>query len=56
MSIIVQLNDRERARAPFSPSSLGEKEPNFNGQIGPNCKIAFCHKDEKFVFPVDKAN
>ena len=43
----------ERELSPFSPSFCGMVGAKILGQIFPNCKTTFCHKNETFIFPVD---
>ena len=48
---IKQMGERELSH--LSPSFCGMVGAKILGQIFPNCKTTFCHKNETFVFPVN---
>ena len=45
-----------RKTALLSPSSVGGQEPNFGERLALICKATSCHKDMRYVFPLDEAN
>ena len=55
VTVTPQLNRWERELWHRSPSFCGMVGANILGQIFPNCKTTFCHKNETFVFTVDDA-